>query len=139
MSTPSHTSATGISLGTALPAAGVPQEFLSSSAIPNIHAIADTLPRHVGIIMDGNRRWARKQSLAVSEGHKAGAETLENIVEECGRIGIETLTVYAFSSENFVKRTKQEVDDLMRLLMYFLRKKRAKLQECGAKLTILGE
>lgn len=117
----------------------------AQQAVPAPHtaqhgdAIADTLPRHVGIIMDGNRRWARKHGKASAEGHKAGSLALEKIVETCGTLGIETLTVYAFSSENFVKRTKKEVDDLIRLLMYFLRKKRAKLQKYGAKLTILGE
>ncbi len=99
----------------------------------------NTSPTHVGIIMDGNRRWAQQHGLPSAEGHRAGSIALENIVEEAGRLGIDTLTVYAFSTENFVKRTKKEVQDLIDLLGYFMRSKRRKLQEQGAKLTILGE
>ena len=76
-------------------------------------------PEHIAIIMDGNRRWARKQNLAVKEGHKRGAETLEKIAKYCNKIGIKYLTVYAFSTENW-KRSKEEVGALMLLLKNYL-------------------
>ena len=77
------------------------------------------LPRHIGIIMDGNGRWAKKRGLPRSMGHKAGAEALKKIVTEANNMGIEYITVYAFSTENW-KRPKEEVDYLMNLLMDYL-------------------
>ena len=79
------------------------------------------LPTHIAIIMDGNRRWAKERGLNVSEGHKKGAETLENIANYCNNIGIKYLTVYAFSTENW-KRSKEEVGALMNLLRFYLEK-----------------
>ena len=70
------------------------------------------LPTHIAIIMDGNRRWAKERGLNVSEGHKKGAETLENIANYCNNIGIKYLTVYCFSTENW-KRPEAEVNYLM--------------------------
>ena len=78
------------------------------------------LPRHIGVIMDGNGRWAKKRRLPRSAGHSMGAETLKKIVTECNRIGIGYITVYAFSTENW-KRPKEEVDYLMNLLLDYLR------------------
>ena len=72
------------------------------------------IPKHIAIIMDGNRRWARERNLKVSDGHKKGAETLENIANYCNNIGIKYLTVYAFSTENW-KRSEEEVGALMSL------------------------
>jgi len=77
------------------------------------------LPQHIAIIMDGNRRWAKKKKLDVKLGHKKGAETIENIAKYCNKIGIKYLTVYAFSTENW-KRTKEEVGALMLLLQNYL-------------------
>ena len=77
------------------------------------------LPRHIAIIMDGNRRWARSRMLPVKLGHKEGAETLKKIVRYANKIGIEYITVYAFSTENW-KREKDEVDSLMALLEKYL-------------------
>ncbi len=77
------------------------------------------LPRHIGIIMDGNGRWAKKRGLPRSAGHSAGAETLKKIVTEANNIGVKYITVYAFSTENW-KRPKDEVDYLMNLLMNYL-------------------
>lgn len=77
------------------------------------------LPTHIAIIMDGNRRWAKQRNLDVRLGHKKGAETLENIVRYCNKIGIKYLTVYAFSTENW-KRSKEEVGALMLLLQNYL-------------------
>ena len=80
----------------------------------------EKLPRHIGVIMDGNGRWAKKRRLPRSAGHSMGAETLKKIVTECNRIGIKYITVYAFSTENW-KRPKEEVDYLMNLLLNYLR------------------
>lgn len=80
---------------------------------------ARKLPTHIAIIMDGNRRWAKQRNLDAKFGHKKGAETLENIVRYCNKIGIKYLTVYAFSTENW-KRSKEEVGALMLLLQNYL-------------------
>lgn len=77
------------------------------------------LPQHIGVIMDGNGRWAKKRGLPRSAGHQAGADTLKKIVTECNKMGIKYITVYAFSTENW-KRPKEEVDFLMNLLMSYL-------------------
>lgn len=78
------------------------------------------LPRHIAIIMDGNGRWAKKRSLPRSSGHVAGAKTFKNIARYCNKIGLEYLTVYAFSTENW-KRPKEEVDNIMNLLREYLK------------------
>ena len=79
----------------------------------------ELLPKHIAIIMDGNRRWARQRNLPVKLGHKEGAETLKKVVRYANKRGIEFITVYAFSTENW-KREKEEVDSLMSLLEYYL-------------------
>ena len=89
----------------------------------------DRLPMHIGVIMDGNGRWAKKRGLPRSAGHSAGAESLKKIVTECNKMGIKYITVYAFSTENW-KRPKEEVDFLMSLLMDYLK---------NAKTTLAGE
>ena len=78
------------------------------------------LPRHIAIIMDGNGRWAKKRSLPRTAGHIAGAKTFKNIARYCNKIGLEYLTVYAFSTENW-KRPKDEVDGIMNLLRDYLK------------------
>ena len=77
------------------------------------------LPEHVGIIMDGNGRWARKRGLPRSAGHRAGAQTFRKITRYCSNIGVRYLTVYAFSTENW-RRPKEEIDALMRLFKDYL-------------------
>ena len=79
------------------------------------------MPRHIAIIMDGNRRWAKEHKLDGKLGHKKGAEVLETVAKYCNKIGLEALTVYAFSTENW-KRTKEEVGALMVLLGNYLDK-----------------
>ena len=79
----------------------------------------ELLPKHIAIIMDGNRRWARQRNLPVKMGHKEGAETLKKVVRYANKRGIEYITVYAFSTENW-KREKEEVDSLMALLEFYL-------------------
>lgn len=89
----------------------------------------NNLPKHIGVIMDGNGRWAKKRGLPRSAGHKAGAESLKKIVTEANELGIGYITVYAFSTENW-KRPKAEVDYLMGLLMDYL---------VNAERTLAGE
>ena len=95
------------------------------------------IPRHIAIIMDGNRRWARENGLNISDGHKKGAETLENIANYCNKIGIKYLTVYAFSTENW-KRSKEEVGALMNLLRFYLDKFSKRADTENIKIKILG-
>ncbi|MBQ7793709.1 MAG: isoprenyl transferase [Clostridia bacterium] len=80
----------------------------------------ENLPKHIGVIMDGNGRWAKKRGLPRSAGHKAGADSLKKIVTACNKMGIRYITVYAFSTENW-SRPKEEVDYLMNLLLGYLR------------------
>lgn len=82
----------------------------------------ERLPKHVGIIMDGNGRWAKKRGLPRSAGHRAGAQNLRTITEYAGKLGIQYITAYAFSTENW-KRPKEEVDALMSLLLEYLKDK----------------
>lgn len=77
------------------------------------------MPKHIAIIMDGNRRWAKGKMLPVKLGHKQGTETLKKVVRHANKIGLEYITVYAFSTENW-KRSKEEVDSLMSLLENYL-------------------
>ena len=77
------------------------------------------MPKHIAIIMDGNRRWAKQNNLNYKIGHKKGAETLENIAKHANKIGLKALTVYAFSTENW-KRSEEEVGALMLLLRSYL-------------------
>ena len=79
-----------------------------------------TLPRHIAIIMDGNGRWAKKRALPRSAGHSAGSKTFKDIARYCNKIGLEYLTVYAFSTENW-KRPKEEVDNIMNILRDYLK------------------
>jgi undecaprenyl diphosphate synthase len=94
-------------------------------------------PKHVAIIMDGNRRWAEKRGLAIEAGHWRGAETLFSIVESSIKLGIKVLTVYAFSTENW-NRSKKEVDSIMELLELYLKKMSLKMQKNGVKLRTIG-
>ncbi len=95
-------------------------------------------PRHIGIIMDGNGRWAQRRGMPRSAGHNAGAGTLREIVRVCGDIGIEALTVYAFSTEN-IRRSKSEVDELMRLMKQFLTNVEQEIGGKNIRLRIIGE
>ncbi len=94
--------------------------------------------KHIAFIMDGNRRWAKKNGLPVAAGHKKGAETLIKIVEAVKDIGIPYVSVYAFSTENW-QRDKSEVDTLMGLLRHYLDTGFNKLQENNVKIRFIGE
>jgi undecaprenyl diphosphate synthase len=96
-----------------------------------------SLPRHVAIIMDGNGRWAQKQGKPRLKGHQAGAETLRSIIEESIAIGVQYLTVYAFSTENW-KRPAEEVSGLMSLLKFYLEKELRTLEKEGIKIQFIG-
>ena len=94
--------------------------------------------KHIAIIMDGNRRWAKEKGLDTKLGHKAGAETLEKIASFANDIGLKYLTVYAFSTENW-KRTKEEVGALMVLLNYYLDKFLNKESLRNIRIRVLGD
>lgn len=96
------------------------------------------LPRHVGIIMDGNGRWAEKQGLGRSAGHKKGAQVFEQIVKDCNDMGIEVVTAYAFSTENW-KRPKAEVEAIMALLENYLDRLEQFHREANGRLRFLGD
>jgi len=94
-------------------------------------------PRHVGVIMDGNGRWAQRRGLPRTAGHKAGVEALRAIVKACPDLGIEVITAYAFSTENWT-RPKDEVDFLMLLLVEYCRREVAALNENGVRINAIG-
>jgi len=96
------------------------------------------LPTHIGIIMDGNGRWAAQRSLPRAEGHRQGVGALKRIVKECGRLGIKILTVYAFSSENW-KRPRKEIEFLMGLLRFFAAKERNEFHQENVRLSSIGD
>ncbi|MEP9401209.1 isoprenyl transferase [Sphingomonas sp. VNH70] len=95
------------------------------------------IPRHVAIIMDGNGRWAKARHLPRIAGHRQGVEAVRRITRAARAMGIEALTLYAFSSENW-RRPEEEIGDLMGLLRHFLRNELAELVEEGVRLRILG-
>jgi len=96
-----------------------------------------SLPRHVAVIMDGNGRWARNRGLPRLKGHQAGAESVRAILKACRKFDIEYLTLYAFSSENWI-RPRPEVTGLMALLKQFLRDQSFELHENQVKLRVIG-
>ncbi len=96
------------------------------------------LPRHVAIIMDGNGRWAEKRRHPRISGHRAGVDAVKAVVEACGEKGIEVLTLFAFSSENW-QRPEEEVGLLMNLFMSALEQEVRKLHESGVRLRVIGE
>lgn len=98
----------------------------------------DRLPRHVAIIMDGNGRWAKKRLLNRVKGHEKGAETVRTIVRVSRELGIEHLTLYAFSTENW-NRPKSEISALMNLLKNFLASERQDLMEKQIRLNAIGQ
>lgn len=95
------------------------------------------IPKHIGIIMDGNGRWAKKRKLPRTMGHRAGVETIRKIIKECDRLGVKYLTLYAFSTENW-KRPKDEVSTLMNLLVEYLKNELRELDESGVIINYLG-
>ncbi|MDO5111113.1 MAG: isoprenyl transferase [Clostridia bacterium] len=97
----------------------------------------ENLPRHVGVIMDGNGRWAKQQGLGRSAGHRAGTERLRGIIRTSSDLGVEVLSIFAFSTENW-KRPQGEVDVLMGLLREFFSEELDALDENRVRIRILG-
>src|SRR5208337_1585827 len=98
---------------------------------------AERRPRHIAIIMDGNGRWARRQGLPRIEGHRRGAGVVRRITEECARLGIEQLTLYCLSSENW-KRPAEEIGFLMQLLEHYMVGERSLIMEQGIRVSVIG-
>ncbi len=96
------------------------------------------VPKHIAIIMDGNRRWAKENLLPYNMGHWKGAETLSKIVKSAAMQGVKVLTVYAFSTENW-SRSDEEVDTLMALFEHYLTQQREEMMEQGVKLDVIGD
>ncbi len=97
----------------------------------------NNLPRHIAIIMDGNGRWAKKRGAERIFGHQSAIKSVKDVTEACAELGVEFLTLYAFSTENW-KRPKLEVDGLMRLLVSSLKKEINTLQKNQVRLTAIG-
>lgn len=111
---------------------------MSDSVSAGIPVAADQRPRHVAIIMDGNNRWAKTRRLAGVAGHKAGVNSVRSVVETCAREGVEVLTLFAFSSENW-RRPADEVSALMRLFLFALEREVKKLHRNNIRLRIIGD
>ena len=97
----------------------------------------ELVPRHIAIIMDGNGRWAKSRGLPRAAGHRAGAETVREVVSACQDLGVEFLTLYAFSSENW-NRPQKEIDSLMSLLERFLKSKAQEFSDKNVRLRSIG-
>jgi len=96
------------------------------------------VPQHIAIIMDGNRRFAKKRGISMREGHSLGGEQLDRITDAAADLGVKTLTVYAFSTENW-RRSVPEVKILMQLIERFLRNKRPQMVEKGVRFETIGD
>ncbi len=114
--------------------------FAAPAADPAIATAlgAEALPRHVAIIMDGNGRWAKKRHLPRIAGHRQGIEAVRRVARAARALGIEALTLYAFSSENW-RRPEEEVSDLMGLLRHFIRSDLEELVRDNVRLRIIGD
>lgn len=111
---------------------------MTGTVSAEIPVSADSRPRHVAIIMDGNNRWAKARRLKGVAGHKAGVDAVRAVVETCGREGVEVLTLFAFSSENW-RRPQDEVSALMRLFLLALEREVRKLHRNNICLRIIGD
>jgi undecaprenyl diphosphate synthase len=108
--------------------------FSSTSEIPDISRV----PRHIAIIMDGNGRWAKKRFLPRFAGHQRGVETVRSTIKACIELGVEHLTLFAFSSENW-RRPAEEVSLLMQLFVSALEKEVAKLHQNNVRFRVIGD
>lgn len=97
-----------------------------------------SIPNHVAIIMDGNGRWAKSRGLPRTAGHRKGVEVVRNIVESAKDLGINTLTLFGFSSENW-NRPQDEINDLMKMLRTYLKSETAELHKTGVRLRVIGD
>nr|WP_143270575.1 isoprenyl transferase [Anaerosphaera aminiphila] len=96
------------------------------------------IPNHIGIIMDGNGRWAKKRNLPRSMGHREGSKRVIEIVEACYRLNVKSLSLYAFSTENW-KRPKDEISKLMDLLVYYIKTQLDRLIKNNVKINVMGD
>ncbi|MEO8618563.1 MAG: polyprenyl diphosphate synthase [Sphingomicrobium sp.] len=117
---------------TVRPAVMEGEEPVSASGAPG------SVPRHIAIIMDGNGRWAASRGLPRSAGHRAGAEAVRKTLRAAVDEGVEVLTLYAFSSENW-RRSEEEVTDLKGLLLYYVEKELDTIHQEGVRLKLIGE
>ena len=115
----------------------VPPSATSTISPPDLDVPPERLPRHVAIIMDGNGRWAGQRHLPRVEGHRAGIDAVRDVVETSARLGLEVLTLYAFSVENW-KRPAAEVSTLMMLLKRYLRSELATLMRNNIRFKVIG-
>ena len=122
---------------TAKPASAGPESVSVSRHVDGA-APGQTVPRHVAIIMDGNGRWAKARGLPRAAGHRAGAEAARAVLRAAGEAGVDCLTLYAFSSENW-RRPAQEIRDLTGLLKLYIQKELDSLHKEGIRLKILGD
>ena len=115
------------------------KKVISDKDLKKIEEVKKTgeIPRHIAIIMDGNGRWAKKKGLPRVAGHRKGIETVREIVEACANLGVEFLTLYTFSTENW-KRPKNEVSTLMRLIVKSLKDETDELHKNNIRLTSIG-
>jgi len=102
-----------------------------------LETLADRRPRHIAIIMDGNGRWAERQNLPRIAGHQRGVDSVRRTTEECSRLGIEQLTLYCLSSENW-KRPQTEINFLMHLLEQYMIEERATIMDNNVRVRMLG-
>jgi len=110
---------------------------LRASASDPFDVVLEKRPRHIAVIMDGNGRWARRRGLPRIEGHRHGANSVRRVTEECVRLGIEQLTLYCLSSENW-KRPEEELQALMGLLRKYMLEERENLNEHNIRVDIIG-
>lgn len=98
---------------------------------------AERFPRHIAVIMDGNGRWAQRQGLPRIEGHRRGSEAVRRVTEECARLGVEQLTLYCLSCENW-KRPREELDFLLRLLQQYMIEQRPTILKHNIRVSVIG-
>ena len=113
-------------------------ENIENNDINRMMPDKERIPEHIGIIMDGNGRWAKARNLPRSMGHKAGVETIREIIKECNSLGVKYLTLYAFSTENW-KRSEKEVGFLMDLLVIYLRNEFNELNKNNVVIDHIGD
>ena len=104
----------------------------------NLQNAAINIPSSIAIIMDGNGRWAKKRGLPRNMGHREGCKTVEQIIEDCARLGVDYLTVYAFSTENW-KRSEEEVSGLMQLFRYYAGRLLSKAKDNNVRVRMIGD
>jgi len=109
-----------------------------SSEKDDLQIISQSPPKHIAIIMDGNGRWAKARHLPRSSGHQKGVRTVRKIVKHCSQLGVNTLTLFAFSSEN-MNRSSEEVGLLFKLFLAVLKTETTKLKDNNIKLKIIGD